>query len=94
MHDFWPVHCRGDAIDRHFDEIEVGSMDTVKGTLDEEECIIFCMKDPDYVCKIFGTAGALTGVDKREQWRVWTQDGQEKSTVFKYTETFYLHFRY
>ncbi|KAL7490043.1 hypothetical protein ACHAW6_015780 [Cyclotella cf. meneghiniana] len=91
---YWPVHCRMYAIDRHFDEMEVGLMDALKGQLHEKDYNIFCMKEPDYVCKIFGTAGASTLVDEREHWRVWTQDGQEKSTSFKCTEPFYLHFRY
>ena len=43
-HQYWLAHCRGNAIDRHFDEMEVGSMDAVKGKLDEEDYNMFCMK--------------------------------------------------
>ena len=52
------------------------------------------MKEPDYVCTIFGTAGGLITVDEQEHRRVWTKDGQDQSASFKYTEPFYLHFRY
>lgn len=91
---YWPLHCRGDAIDTHFNGLDVGSVDAVKGKLDDEDYNIFCMKEPDYVCKIFGTAGGLITVDEREHRRVWTKDGQDQSVSFKYTEPFYLHFRY
>ena len=33
-------------------------------------------------------------VDEQEHRRVWTKDGQEQRASFKYTELFYLHFRY
>ena len=88
------IALQGDATDTHFDGLDVGSVDAVKGKLDDEDYKIFCMKEHNYVCKIFGTAGGLITVDEREHWRVWTKDGHEQSSSFKYTDPFYLHFRY
>ena len=56
---YWPVHCRGDGIDRHFDEMEVGSMDAVKGMLDEEDYNMFCMKGARLCLQDLWDSGSL-----------------------------------
>ncbi len=66
----------------------------MEGKLEGKDYNIFCMKEPDYVCKIFGTGGGLITVDEQEHRRVLTKDGQDQSASFKYTDPFYLHFRY
>ncbi|KAL7475016.1 hypothetical protein ACHAW6_000950 [Cyclotella cf. meneghiniana] len=72
---YWPLHCRGDAIDTHFNGLDVGSVDAVKDKLDGKDYNIFCMKEPYYVCKIFETTGGLITVDEWEHRRVLTKDG-------------------
>ena len=48
-HGYWLVHCTGDAIDTHFDGLDVELVDAVKGKLDGKDYNIFCMKEPNYV---------------------------------------------
>ena len=52
------------------------------------------MKEPDYTMKIMGTASGLTVRDDQDHHRHWSENGQKKSTTFKYHEPFYLHFNY
>ena len=55
-HHFWPALVPGDAIDGPFENLEVGSMNAVSGSLDSIKCHIWAMKDAGYVTKIMGTA--------------------------------------
>lgn len=50
----WLVHCREDAIETHFDGLDVGSMGVVKGKLNGEENSIFCMKEPVIFARSLG----------------------------------------
>ena len=38
---YWLLHCRGDAIDAHFNGLDVGLVDAVKGKLEGEDYNIF-----------------------------------------------------
>ena len=40
-HCYWPLHCRGDAIDTHFNGLDAESVDTVKGKLEGKDYNIF-----------------------------------------------------
>ena len=93
-HRYWPAYCQGEAIDQYFVGKNVGDTAAVEGELDGVPYNIWCFKEPDYVCKMFGTAGGLNPGSDREHSRVWTEDGVSKSATFKYAEPFTLHFTY
>jgi len=54
--------------------------------------LVWCMKEPDYTMKIMGTASGLTVSDDQDHHCHWSENGQKKSTTFKYHEPFFLHF--
>ncbi|KAL7487238.1 hypothetical protein ACHAW6_012858 [Cyclotella cf. meneghiniana] len=91
---YWPAYCQGEAIDQYFVGKNVGDTAAVEGELDGVPYNIWCFKEPDYVCKMFGTAGGLNPGSGREHSRVWTEDGVSMSATFKYAEPFTLHFTY
>ncbi len=91
---YWPAYCQGETIDQYFVGKNIGDTAAVEGELDGVPYNIWCFKEPDYVCKMFGTAGGLNPGSGREHSRVWTEDGVSKSATFKYAEPFTLHFKY
>ena len=76
-----PAYCQGDIIDQHFVGKDVGDTAAVEGELDGKPYNIWCFKEPDYVCKMFGTAGGLNPGNDREHTRVWMEDGVSKSKL-------------
>ena len=42
-------------IEDHFKDKDVGSVDSLKGKIDNVPYDIYCMKEPDYVMKIMST---------------------------------------
>lgn len=73
---------------------EVGSSESVEGQLYGEQYNMWCMKEPDYICKMFGTVGRLHAIDDHEHIRVWTEGCVQKVACFKYSEPFTLDFNY
>ena len=62
-----PKHIKGDTIDTHFQDKEVGEIDSWNGTLNDTPYNVFCLKEPDYVIKIMSTYGELTSPEG--QWQ-------------------------
>ena len=56
---YWPVHVPGDQIDKHFANMVIGDMDTLKQTIDGKDFFIHCTKDDGYITKIMSTHGTL-----------------------------------
>lgn len=66
----------------------------VEGELSGDQYNIWFMKEPDYLCKMFGTAGRLHVMNVHEHTRICTEGGIQKKSCFKYNEPFALHFKY
>ena len=64
---YWPKYVPGDVIDDHFKDKHVGAVDSLKGTLEDVNYDIFCMKEPDYVMKIMSTYGGLIENDWQKE---------------------------
>jgi hypothetical protein len=80
-----------DAMDAHMSTKEVGGVDSLKGTLDDVQYDLFCMKDTDHTMKLMSTYGSLTASrDAPDKHRV--VDGEQKT--FKYMEPFENHYLY
>ena len=60
---YWPWHVDGYAIDTHFDNKEIGSVDVLPGRLNGRGFRIFEMKEEDYIMKLMSTYGALRRID-------------------------------
>ena len=43
---YWPKHIPGDEIDDKRLDVEVGSVDSLHGTIDNEPYVVYAMKDP------------------------------------------------
>ena len=43
---YWPKHIPGDEIDEKMMDVEVGSVDSLHGTIDNEPYVVYAMKDP------------------------------------------------
>jgi hypothetical protein len=84
---FWPVHCPGDQIDRHFDNKAIGDTDSLSQVIDGKNFYIHCTKDDGYVTKIMSTHGTLREISTHRTRRV--VNGQV--TTFNYTEPISRH---
>ena len=81
---YQPKYIDGEAIKRHFETKEVGSVDTRKGKLDGVNVEIHCLKEPDYVMMLMSSYGTLKKVDDQKS-RFWSVDDKiTKETTFKY----------
>ena len=91
---YWPKGVPGDAINQHFKELEVGTADSLKCEVEEENLDIFCFKDPDYVMKLMSSYGTNSTEQTRTSKRDWTEDGEKKTVEVKYPEVVDNHFKY
>lgn len=72
----------------------VGDVLAVQRYLEDTISNVWCMKEPDYTIEILETASGLTNSDDQNHHHHGSENGQKKSTSFKYHEPFYLHFNY
>ncbi|KAI2500665.1 Transposase IS4 [Fragilaria crotonensis] len=92
---YWPKYIDGAAIDSHFDLKEIGTTDSLPGTLDGINFKVFCMKEEDYVMKLMATYGALRPMDGGlTQRSVTRRSGIRENVSFVYTEPFFNHFKF
>ena len=75
---YWPKYVPGDEIIAHFDNKNVGDVDTIKGTMDGVPFHIHAMKELDYIMMLMSTYGMTLGmgVMKRQHYTV---EGFKKS---------------
>ena len=90
---YWPKHIRGDDIKAHFDDKEVGSVDTWPSVMDGIKFGVYCLKEPDYVMSLMSTYGTNERGGK-EQIRNFEENGQKRRRTFHYPETIRNHFKY
>ena len=57
---YWTKYCNGDSIEACFRDKEVGDVYTVCGDLDGHNYMIHCIKEADYVTKLFRTHGLMS----------------------------------
>ena len=56
---YWPRYIKGDAINAHMEDLEVGECDCICGTMEKIKYNVFCLKEPNYVMEIMSTYGGL-----------------------------------
>ena len=54
---YWPKYIKGDEIKAHFNNKNVGDMDSWAGTFDNIPFHVYAMKEPDYVISLMSTYG-------------------------------------
>ena len=88
---YWPKFVPGDDINEHMKDKNVGDVDCLQGTLQNERYNLFVMKEPEYNMKLMATYGSLT-YHHNEKVNVRNVEGEKKT--FKYTKPFSDHFKY
>ena len=90
---YWPRYIKGDEINAHMEDKEVGECDCMRGNMDRIKYNVFCLKEPNYVMKIMSTYGGL--IDPPRQRKDAIRTLLDGSTItYKYTEPFANHFDY
>ena len=96
---YWPKGIPGDAIDQYFADKDVTYVDMLKAITEEgpegKAFHIFCFKEPECVMKIIATCMTLEeleGADTRREYK--GRYVQSLARLFKYSQTFGVHFRY
>ena len=88
---YWPKFIPGDSINTRMEGKPIGSVDCLRGILNNEPYNVFCMKEPDYVVKFMSTHGSLTYYPgEKENVRVVG----DKIYKFKYAKPFSDHYKY
>ena len=90
-------YVRGVEIDEKMEANEVGTVETIQGTLVGIPYRIFCMKDPEYIMKMMSTYGGDHPLDGQpEVIRVVPVPGDDppQTVKFMYPETVANHFKY
>ena len=89
---YWPKYVPGNEIIAHFDNKDVGDVDTIEGTMDVVPFHIHAMKEPDYIMMLMSTYGMTLrmGVTKRQHYIV---QGVKKVVEFQYPEIVHNHYK-
>ena len=88
---YWPKHIKGDEIERHMKDKNIGDIDVINGNINDIAYKVFCLKDAGYVMKLKSTYGTDL-VNENDELNKRVQDGN--SITFKYTETFSNHYKF
>lgn len=88
---YWPWMVPGDAMERHFQDKEVGDTDAIEGVLDGVKYTIWGMKEPNYIMRMMATGGALLA---DETCKMTTRVFNGVTKTFQYLKPFDWHFRY
>ena len=89
---YWPTLVKGELIEKHMMNKQIGECDSISGKLDGVNYNIFCMKDSQFTMKLMSTYGTLTIPTNQTDTFRKTDKGEKKS--FKYTECFLNHYKY
>ena len=84
---YWPRHVDGDKIKEHFDRMNPGEFDALKGRMNGVSFYICGMKEPDYVLLFmttYGTGERLGQLQKRKH--------KGTSYQFQYPEVCHMHY--
>ena len=87
---WWPKHVEGEVIRQHFDDKQVGDVDAVEGTYDEQTFHLYSMKEPEYIMSMMTTYGTLERQGKINKRRL----RHNQIVTFQYPEVIANHFKY
>ena len=79
---YWPKYIKGDEIKAHFEGLEVGTADAIKGTLDQIPFHVFAMKEPDYTMIVMSTYGSNERNNRHRTLRVYKKMVRQKNIFF------------
>jgi hypothetical protein len=88
---YWPWMVPGDAMERHFEDKEVGDVDAIEGVLDGVKYTLWGMKEPNYIMRMMATGGALLS---DFSCKTTTRIYDDITKTFQYTLPYNWHFRY
>ena len=93
---YWPKYVKGDEMDAHMADKEVGDVDIMQGKLSGIKYIYLLMKEPGFIMKLMSTYGDNQIAGNQENTRRFYKDstGTTIRREFKYTTVFANHFNY
>ena len=89
---YWPKYVPGNEIIVHFDNKDVGDVDTIKGTMDGVRFHMHAMKEPDYIMMLMSTYGITLRMGVTKRWH-YTVDGIKKGVEFQYPGIVHNHYK-
>ena len=89
----WPTLIKGFLIDSHMIRSAIGTTLSIKGTLDSIKYNVFCLKEPDYICKLVATYGGLCPPNRERKGTARTCD-DGVIVKFDYKEPWANHFNF
>lgn len=91
---YWPKWIKGDEVNEHFENKEVGQSDAKNITWEGKQMRLFALKEPDYVTMIMSTYGSLREIEQAKTRRDYKDgNGQPVRKEFYYPEPFYNHYK-
>ena len=93
---YWPRYVKGNDIDAHMSNMDVGTQQVMSGKLDSLEFYIYNMKEPAFNMKVMSTYGDLNIPENSDNTRRFykNNEGNFVERFFRYTTIFYNHFRF
>ena len=92
---YWPAFIKGDDINKHFEEKEIGDTDSLPGTMDGVPFHVFGLKEPDYVMKVMATYGTNERNENHRTRRIYKdKEKKQVSTSFYYPEIMSNHYKF
>ena len=89
---YWPKYIKSDGIKAHFDNKNVGDVDSWAGTLDNILFHVYAMKELDYVMSLMSLYGTNDHDNRKETQWDWKEGAMMKSATFKFPEVIHNHF--
>lgn len=90
---YWPKYIDGEGIKQHFEGMEVGAVDAIRGTLDGTTFHVMGMKEAPYVMTVMTTYGTINRTGKETE-RFVGPPADRRRIKFNYPEVFGNHFKY
>ena len=90
---YYPKFIKGDDINGHFKDVDVGTADSISGTLRGISFNVMGLKEPPYVMMMMTTYGTLERSGRMTE-RSIGPIGNRTKVKFKYPEVFGNHFKY
>ena len=78
---YWPKHVDGDQINSHFDDKDIGDIDSLRGRLDNIPFRIFGIKELDYVKKLMSTYSTNERIANHTAKREWINSEKKKNST-------------
>jgi Transposase IS4 len=95
---YWPKFIDGNAIIKHFADMEIGDIDSLPGRMieanRETKFHVVCLKEPEYVMMLMSTYGTMERLGEIKTRHFTDDAGTKKIKTFQYPEVIRNHYEY